>query len=60
VSEFDPVAHMHATAAMLGIALDESWKPGITDNLLRSYQIAQAFLGHLLEDDVEPASRFEP
>lgn len=58
--EFDPAAYMETAAAALGITLEESWKPGVIDNLARSHQIAQAFLGQALEDDVEPASRFEP
>lgn len=58
--KFDPAAYMEAAAATLGIVLQDDWKPGVLDNLTRSHQIAQAFLGHALEDDVEPASRFEP
>lgn len=58
--KFDPVSYMEVAAAALGITLDERWKPGVLDNLTRSHQIAQVFLGHALEDDVEPASRFEP
>jgi len=57
---FDAEAYMTAAAAALGITLDEAWKPGILDNLKRSHQIAQGFLGFPLPDAVEPASRFEP
>ncbi len=51
---------MMAAAGMLGLELDDSWKPGIQDNLQRSWQIAQSFLSHPLPDETEPASRFEP
>lgn len=57
---FDPEAYMAAAAAALGLSLDEAWKPGILDNLKRSHQIAQGFLGFALPDETEPASRFEP
>lgn len=58
--KFDSAVYMEVAAASLGIRLEESWKPGVADNLARSYQIARAFLGDVLADDVEPASRFEP
>jgi len=57
---FDARAYMEIAAAVLGLSLDDAWKPGIIDNLERSAQIAQAFLDFPLPDDVEPASRFEP
>jgi len=59
-SPFDAEAFMTVAADLLGIALEEAWKPGVLDNLKRSHQIAQAFLNFPLPDDVEPASRFEP
>ena len=57
---FDAEAFMTTAAAALDLSLDESWKPGIIDNLERSRQIAQVFLGFALPDETEPASRFEP
>lgn len=57
---FDAQAYMQVAAGALGVVLDDTWKPGIIDNLQRSHQIAAAFLDFPLADDVEPASHFEP
>jgi hypothetical protein len=57
---FDAEAYMAAAATALGLSLNEAWKPGVLDNLKRSHQIAQGFLGFALPDETEPASRFEP
>lgn len=57
---FHAEAYMAQAALALGIELDDSWKPGVADNLKRAHQIAQSFLHFPLADDVEPASTFEP
>ncbi len=56
---FDAEAFMAAAAGALGLEIEEAWKPGVIDNLVRSRAIAQAFLGQPLPDDTEPAAIFK-
>lgn len=56
---FDAEAYMTTAAGMLGLTIDAAWKPGVIDNLKRSRQIAQAFLGEALSDETEPAPVFK-
>lgn len=52
-------AYIRATAAALGIPLDEAWMPAIRANLAASLKIAGAVAEFELADDAEPAPVFE-
>ncbi len=52
--------HVEIVSASIGLPIDPAFRQGVVDNLTRIGQIAQGFLSFPLEDDTDPATRFEP
>jgi hypothetical protein len=52
-------AYISASAAALGIPLEDAWIPMIGANLATTLRIATTFADFELPDDIEPAPVFE-
>ena len=57
--DFDPEAIIDAMAPLLGLAIDEAYRPGIVTNLRVTAQFAAMILEFPLDDREEPAAVFE-
>ena len=57
--DFDPDRHMAAMAPLIGLTIDEAWRPGVAANLATAARMAELVLAFPLEDEVEPAGIYE-
>ena len=57
---FDAAAYVDAAAALLGIAIDPAYRPGVVLNLERIAQMASLVMDFPLPDEAEPAPVFRP
>lgn len=59
-STFDAVKHVEHMAAVLGLAIDPAYMPGIAGNMARTAEIARLVTDFPLPDDTEIAPSFHP
>lgn len=59
-STFDAATHVEHMAAVLGLAIDPAYMPGIVANMARTAEIAQLVTGFPLPDEAELAPTFRP
>jgi hypothetical protein len=59
-STFDAVKHVEHMAAVLGLAIDPAYMPGIVGNMARTAEIARLVTDFPLPDDTEIAPSFHP
>ncbi|GEO41396.1 hypothetical protein GGE65_005532 [Skermanella aerolata] len=59
-STFDAVKHVEHMAAVLGLAVDPVYMPGIVGNMARTAEIARLVTDFPLSDDTEIAPTFHP
>ncbi|HEV8680524.1 MAG TPA: DUF4089 domain-containing protein [Stellaceae bacterium] len=57
---FDAAVYVDATAALIGLPLDSTHRPGVVINMQRIAEMAALVMAFPLPDDVEPAPVFRP
>jgi hypothetical protein len=59
-SDFDPEKLIEAMSAFLNLSIEAEYRSGISNHLIASRRIAEAFLILDLDDEAEPAPVFKP
>jgi len=59
MADIDLDKFIEASAAVLGIPLEEAWKPSVKANLAVTLRLAASVTEFKLPDDAEPAPIFE-
>ena len=59
-STFDAAKHVDHMAAVLGLAIDPAYMPGVVANMARTHEIAQLVTEFPLPDDAGLAPTFHP
>jgi hypothetical protein len=57
---FDAAVYVDAAAALIGLPLDSTHRPGVVINMQRIAEMAALVMAFPLPDDVEPAPVFRP
>ncbi len=57
---FDAGAYVDQAARLLGLTLEEAWRPGVIENLERGRAIVAPLLDFTLADDLDPAPVYHP
>lgn len=52
--------HVDTVSVSIGLKIDPEYRQGVIENFARIATVAQAFLAFPLDDEAEPAPRFEP
>lgn len=52
--------HVDTVSASIGLKIEPAYRQGVVENFTRIATVAQAFLAFPLDDEAEPAPRFEP
>ncbi len=58
--EFDAAAHVAHMERVLGLVIDNAWRPGVVANMAATARAAALVTDFALDDHVDPAPRFEP
>jgi hypothetical protein len=59
-STFDAAKHVDHMAAVLGLAIDPAYMPGVVANMARTDEITRLVIDFPLPDDAELAPTFHP
>ncbi|WP_417672075.1 DUF4089 domain-containing protein [Roseibium sp.] len=57
---FDPKTHVRNMAQVMGLVIEDEWRPAVEDNMAATHKAAALVLAFELDDEVEAAPVFVP